>query len=202
MICPNCKSENKNTNIKCEKCGTILIDESEFESIPEEILIDETDPVTDAKVGGAVNIFRGTVYAIVSIIFINFIGYLFFSTESGDVVSKIVLLPFLICGIIIFISSITYLIGGIKNIRTLKETVGEEVDINKIREDEEKTYRSQNILSKMYVGVFMIFWFGFLIVFDVNAIKSWSNGGNQLFYFSLIFWIVGIFSFIQAFRKR
>ncbi len=202
MVCPNCKSENKNTNIKCEKCRTVLIDESEFEDIPEELLIDETDPVTDAKVSGAANIFRGTVYAIVSIIFINFIGYLFFSTESGDIVSKIVLLPFLICGIIIFISSITYLIGGIKNIRNVKETVGGEVDIEKIREDENRMNKGQNILSKMYMSVFMVFWFGFLIVFDVNAIKSWSNGGNQLFYFSLMFWIVGIFSFIQAFRKK
>lgn len=30
MICPNCKKENKNTNIRCEFCSTQLIDVNEF----------------------------------------------------------------------------------------------------------------------------------------------------------------------------
>lgn len=30
MICPNCRNENKNTNIKCEFCSTQLIDVNDF----------------------------------------------------------------------------------------------------------------------------------------------------------------------------
>jgi len=30
MMCPNCKKENKNTNIRCEFCSTQLIDVNEF----------------------------------------------------------------------------------------------------------------------------------------------------------------------------
>ncbi|MBQ7491648.1 MAG: zinc ribbon domain-containing protein [Clostridia bacterium] len=53
----------------------------------------------------------------------------------------------------------------------------------------------------LYTLVFLIFWFGFLIVFDTLALKSWSNGGMIAFLFSLLFWAAGIIALIQELRR-
>jgi len=201
MVCPNCKFENRNTNIKCEKCGTVLIEDEPFEDIPMEPDFKE-NIVTDAKATGIVNIFSGVLSTIVSVFFVGFIGYIFLGTKSEEPVQKLVLLPFLICGVIELFNSILYIVKGVKNIRDSKVSVTGEIDIDKFREDENKINKNQNVLFKSYMIVFLLFWFGFLIFFDIQAIKSWSNGGNQLFFFSLIFWAAGVFCFIKEFKSK
>lgn len=43
---------------------------------------------------------------------------------------------------------------------------------------DKKAQGLSNIAHYIYIFVFLIFWFGFLIVFDYHAIKSWSDGGS------------------------
>lgn len=147
MICPNCKFENKNTNIKCEKCGTVLIEEEPFEDIPVEPYFEE-NIIIDAKAQGISNIFSGVLSTIVSVAFVGFIGYIFFGTKSEEPVQKLVLLPFLICGIIELFNSILYIVKGIKYIQNSKVNVAGEINLNKYRNIEMMKIRL--IKNKMF----------------------------------------------------
>ena len=79
---------------------------------------------------------------------------------------------------------------------------GEIVTQEEYKEQEKKAQGLSNIAYYIYIFGFLIFWFGFLIVFDYHAIKSWSNGGSRLFLFSLIFWLVGICVLVNNLKKN
>ncbi len=83
--------------------------------------------------------------------------------KNQDIISKLIILPFLFCGI--------FTIG--KNACLLKE--------NK---------RGANIFSKLFVLSFLTFWFGFLVIWSYLFIRK--NSYFPLV-FTIPFWIVGIY---------
>lgn len=84
--------------------------------------------------------------------------------EMQDLISKIIYLPFLFCGLFSFGSVLV---------------------------DEFENYQLGKILSKGFIIFFLIFWFGFLIFFTFEMIKKDGNYISILF--SIPFWIVGFF---------
>lgn len=83
--------------------------------------------------------------------------------KNPDTISRLILFPFLFCSI--------FTIG--KNVCFLKEKK-----------------REANIFRKLYIFSFLIFWFGFLVIWSYSFIRNHS-------YFSLVltipFWIAGIY---------
>jgi len=73
--------------------------------------------------------------------------------------------------------------------------------MDKVKKSEKNFKKVRNIVNYIYIFCFLLFWFGFLIVFDTVAIKSWSDGGNSMFFSSLIFWAVGIYILINNIKK-
>ena len=57
MICPNCKKENKNTNIRCESCSTQLIDISKHINASDSPIVKSKEiSISTKKVGCISNI--------------------------------------------------------------------------------------------------------------------------------------------------
>ncbi len=192
--CTNCGNENINTNIRCEKCGKQLIkNEDNINHLIQQ------DPVKEIKLDLIITIFRGIVTTIKGTIFSIISSMIVF--KGANTVTKIFGIPFLICGIAVLIYGISMIIIGIIANRNTSDVNGK-LDMNKV-EKNEKNFLKMKILShNIYMFGFLLFWFGFLIVFDVVAIKSWSDGGNQLFFLSIIFWIAGIYLLINNIKKN
>lgn len=100
------------------------------------------------------NIIKATIISIFLIIIV---------IKNQDIISKLIILPFLFCGI--------FTIG--KNACLLKE--------NK---------RPANIFSKLFVLSFLTFWFGFLVIWSYLCIRK--NNYFPLV-FTIPFWIAGIY---------
>ena len=124
-------------------------------------------------------------------------------TKNTDNYTKLIITPFLICGNAVLIKGIITLFQGFKLLKATKNiesgTTFEETEIETIQM---KIKKVNTITNKLYIIGFFIFWFGFLIVFDYIAIKDWPNGGSSSLLFSIIFWIVGIFVFINKFKNN
>ena len=116
-------------------------------------------------------------------------------TNTSDNFTKVIIIPFLICGDAILIKGIVTLFQGFKMLKSRKNIRNEIEDI------EQKITKINHITTKLYTIGFSIFWFVFLIVFDYLAIKEWQNDGSTLFFFSFIFWIAGIFIVVKNFKK-
>ena len=99
-----------------------------------------------------------------------FLFFLFF--KSSDIITKLILSPFLICS----------LAKGLENIFLIAN---------------KKDYAI--ICSKLYVVVFLIFWFGFLLYW---CYFNFINKNYMLFFFSLPFWMVGIYIAYKFFMKK
>lgn len=96
------------------------------------------------------------------------------------------MLPFIIISIIITINGITNILKDI-NLNSQKTNIDRIGNIQNLQKIEKKS------LSIYYIS-FYIFWFTLLIIGDIEAIKTWNNGGKFIFLFSLLFWIPGIIS--------
>lgn len=87
MICPNCRKENKNTNIRCEFCSTQLIDINEFNqqgALIENGNIVETKEikVSTKKIGCLSNILILIFLSPWLLVGILFLGFSIFSSVS------------------------------------------------------------------------------------------------------------------------
>jgi len=160
----------------------------------------QQDPVCDAKTESFAEIAKGIETTIVGTIFCVILSMLIF--HSADNITRISIIPFLICGLSIFIRGILMIIKGIHLKKRTDDFVnGNLVDMDKVAKKEKVFSIMEVIANNIYVFGFLLFWFGFLIIFDTIAIQSWSNGGNRMFFGSLIFWAAGIFVLITKTKK-
>lgn len=114
-----------------------------------------------------VNIIRTVSIALANIIL--FIAF----TNTKDITTKIVLIPFIIC----FISVLVMSLASILN----KEII-------------------IKLMKKIYVIGFLIFWIGFLIFATYTIIKQGNDYSMLLF--TIPFWLVAIFLIYKEFIKK
>ena len=94
--------------------------------------------------------------------------------------------------------------SGLTYFKTIKNTndyVNGKLNMDKVKKSEKNFEKVENIVNYIYIFCFLLFLFGFLIVFDTVAIKSWSDGGNSMFFSTLIFWAAGIYILINNIKK-
>lgn len=199
--CPNCGNENLSTNIRCEKCGKQLITEDQMQTMDLKPSLNiQQNPVQDAKIESFAEVFSGIWITIVGAIFS--VGSSMFVFKGVDNITKIAGIPFLICGIAaVLIDGISMIIKGINTKKNTNDYVNGKLNMDKVKKSEKNFKKVRNIVNYIYIFCFLLFWFGFLIVFDTVAIKSWSDGGNSMFFSSLIFWAVGIYILINNIKK-
>ena len=198
--CPNCGNENLNTNIRCEKCGKQLITEDQIQDMDlNSAIYIQQDPVQDAKDTSHAEVLSGITTIFEGIIFSGVLSMIAFKVANN--IAMIAGMIFLICGIILIICGISMIIKGINTTKNINDYVNGKFNMDKLEENEKNFEKIENIASCIYPFCFLLFWFGFLIALDTAAIKSWSDGGNILFFFSLIFWAVGIYTFINNIKK-
>lgn len=198
--CPKCGRKNLVTNIKCENCGEKLLSEEEIKDMDLDILTNEPkDPVADARieaigecVSGIFNIIGGSIVSFV-------ILYGLFTDPNKN--NRFFLIPFLVCGIAVVIWGAARIVKGIKEMKYVGDYIKGKVDIDAVKKSEKNTNKAINLTKYIYFFGFFILWFGFLIAYDIEAIKSWNDGGNVSFILSLIFWGVGIFALVKNLKK-
>ncbi len=199
--CPNCGNENLSTNIRCEKCGKQLISEDQMQYKDlyssfntQQDFVQNTKIESFAKLYNAIAIIIvGTIFSGVSSIFVF---------RGSDNFIRIVGIPFLICGIAVLIYGILIAIKYINIKKNTNDYINGKLDVNKVEKSEQNFEKMKIIVNNIYTFGFLLFWFGFLIVWDISAIKSWSDGGNQMFFFSIIFWIAGIYLLIDNIKDK
>lgn len=199
--CPNCGNENLSTNIRCEKCGKQLITEDQMQTMDLKPSLNiQQNPVQDAKIESFAEVFSGIWITIVGAIFS--VASSMFVFKGVDNITKIAGIPFLICGIAaVLIDGIPMIIKGINTKKNTNDYVNGKLNMDKVKKSEKNFKKVRNIVNYIYIFCFLLFWFGFLIVFDTVAIKSWSDGGNSMFFSSLIFWAAGIYILINNIKK-
>mgnify|MGYP004503281023 CR=1 FL=1 len=108
---------------------------------------------------------------------------------------RVVIIPFLICGLAVLIKGTVSLSQGLNIKKGMKD---ESISAESVFDKHEKLKITDKIFSKLYVVAFLIFWFGFLIAFDYFAIKQ---GQMSMLAVSLIFWIAGIYIAIKKLKE-
>lgn len=131
---------------------------------------------------------------IITIIVGIFLSIVFFNILINSLNMKYIMIPFLITSIIIIINGITNVLKdlSLNSERTDFDKIG---NIENLKKIEQKS-------KYIYYLSFFAFWFIILILGDIEAIKSWHNGGKYLFLFSLIFWLAGIISIIVLIKAN
>lgn len=132
------------------------------------------------------NLINGVISLIVGVIF-TFICFLLLKSQNGYFV-----IPFLVCGIIIIIKGILNILNFI-NIYSNR-------NIDKIG-NYEKYQKINKIITKIFLTSFFLFWFISLLIIDFTAFKYWESWGSPIFYFSILFWIVGIYVLYKNKKK-
>lgn len=107
---------------------------------------------------------------ISSIIIIGILGKVLFA--SDDVTTKIIVIPFLVCGLSFFLKAIFMVCN--------------------------KSHWAAR-MSTVFVIAFLTYWFGFLIYWDYVSVV---NGDYVSVLFSLIFWLAGGFVIYRRFIRR
>ena len=198
--CPNCGNENLSTNIRCEKCGKQLITEDQIQDMDlNSAIYIQQDPVQDAKDTSLAEVLSGITTIFEGVIFSGVLSMIAFKVANN--IAMIAGMIFLICGIVLIICGISMIIKGINTKKNINDYVNGKLNMDKLEENEKNFKKIEIIASCIYPFCFLLFWFGFLIALDTAAIKSWSGGGNILFFFSLIFWVVGIYTLINTIKK-
>lgn len=162
MLCPKCNYENKNTNINCIHCGYPLVDMNQIE-----LNDNKNDNDYTSVAEGIMDITEGVLICGIFSVFI---------LRGSDTETKMVCIPFLVCGIALLIQGIA------KSASRLSSSTN--------------TSKASHIAKNLYLIVFFAFCFGALTLYDIKAIMSWSSGGSEMFLFSLMFWFVIIFIII------
>lgn len=142
-------------------------------------------------------IVSGIVVLVVGICFT--MSSLFFFLFSDEIFGLFAI-PFVIAGITVAARGVIMIRQG-QNLKQSAEAPGT-VDHVSLEEESQKLYKYVDIANKAYVVAFLLFWFGFLIFIDVHAFKQWNSGGEQMFFFSLLFWAFGIYAMIEKLIKK
>lgn len=193
MVCPKCQRDNQEENPNCVFCGSPLTDENttikkvatKFKKGLRNIDIFGLGDIAIALV----RVFSGLGFSIFALTIIF---------QVTKVVDKLLLIPFLICGIGVFYQGLERIIKMVNEVRIIKATREGEVEKAKMLTEKKNKYSIGNYI---YHFGFFLFWFGFLTFVDYFAIKSWSTGGNQFFFFTILFWIVGIYFLLKKIGK-
>lgn len=157
--------------------------------------------INDVKTEAFITLFSSIGTIIGGLIFSGFCFFVFI--KGADTFTRVVIIPFLICGIAVLIKGLSLLFQGINMMKAVKNVEdGNFSNAVEIEKTHKKLIKVDNFTNNLYLFGFSIFWFGILIVFDYLAIKDWSNGGSSMFFFSFIFWIAGIFIFVKNFKKK
>ncbi len=112
--CPNCGNINSNKNIKCENCGTQLITEEQFRDKDLESNT-QFNLVDNDKIDAFIDIFIGITTTIGGIIFSGLSSMIIF--KGVDNFTKIIGIPFLICGLSVLIFGISLIVKRINKNR-------------------------------------------------------------------------------------
>ena len=131
------------------------------------------------------------------VLFYSFIYGMFFSiwvfVKGADLITRLAIIPFFICAVAVFISSIL----------PIKERIDQnKIDSGKVNEKKKRKKRKRNlskIVSNIYAIGFLLFWFGFLIFFTIGITKQ---EGYTSILFTLPFWGVGFFAIYFIFVKK
>lgn len=157
--------------------------------------------INDVKTEAFITLFSSIGTIVGGLIFSVFCFFVFI--KGADTFTRVVIIPFLICGIAVLIKGLSLLFQGINMMKAVKNVEdGNFSNAVEIEKTHKKLIKVNNFTNNLYIFGFLIFWFGFLIVFEYFAIKDWSNGGSSMFFFSFIFWIAGIFILVKNFRKK
>ena len=200
--CPVCGSENKNTNIACEKCGNKLIDEEQIQKLINEEQIQKVYSNITADISQKYFslITTGAAQAVAGIAISALLIY--FEFNSGNRQTRMILIPFIILGVLATAYGISQVVEG-KNIKKrLNDLSIDNLDVKKIEQNDKETTGISTIFFKLYLGVFLLFLFGTLLITDISAIKEWSDGGDSTFFCTIIFWAAGIYVVIKEFKKK
>lgn len=131
---------------------------------------------------------------IITLIVGIFLTIVFFNILINSLNMKYLMIPFIIISIILIINGITNILKdfNLNSKRTDFDKIGNIENLQKIEKKSKYIY---------YLS-FFIFWFIILILGDIEAIKTWHNGGKYIFLFSLIFWLTGIISIILLIKAN
>lgn len=128
---------------------------------------------------------------------------IFLMTKGAGNIEKILTIPFGFCALAVIIKGLSLFFQGINLIIYLYKIKKEDYqELKLIEKNSTKLIKTNNLSNKIYVIGFLTFWFGFLIFFDYLSIKNWNENGRQLFFFSLVFWIAGIYVIFKNFKKN
>lgn len=128
--------------------------------------------VNEEKIYEPFSIYQSIITSIVGAIFTASMMWL--EIKTVDNITRIVALPFLVVGIGAFLQGVLPLVFY-KNARNV-----------------------MNIGKYIYLFTFFSFWFIFLIVMDIAAMRDKNIG---MVVFSLIFWVAGIFNLIVILKN-
>jgi hypothetical protein len=140
---------------------------------------------------------QGIVTLIVSVIYLGScsVVYFFFDDEL-----RLFIIPFVIVGISNLIKGILLIKQG-KNMAVFSDPNAVESDIVKATSSNARIDKFLLFSEYIYTLCFFIFWFGFLIFFDMEVLRESSGEPDMMFYFTLIFWAVGIYAFIKKTKE-
>lgn len=143
------------------------------------------------KVSKGIIILEDALKVIFSFSFVIFTIWVF--VKGADLITRLAIIPFFICAVAVFISSIL----------PIKERIDQnKIDSGKVNEKKKRKKRKRNlskIVSNIYAIGFLLFWFGFLIFFTIGITKQ---EGYTSILFTLPFWGVGFFAIYFIFVKK
>ena len=125
----------------------------------------------------------------------------FIFIKGADKITKIIIIPFLICSITVLIKGFIILFRSIIMVKLIN-TEKENVSNNKLKKMHNTIKKIENSINKFYVVIFLTYWFGFLVIIDYISIKEWKDGGNSHFFLSFIFWFIGICIASRILKKK
>lgn len=140
-------------------------------------------------------IIQGMIQIIMSSIFLAVLYNMF--RNGANQMTRIVLIPFIICGIAIFIRGFITLFHGIQ-VRKMRNS---QTDVNLVEKMKHDIDTANKGSRKLFLIGFFIFWFGFLITMDYILIRDWSQISWQMLAFSGIFWVAGIYMLRKRWRE-
>lgn len=177
MKCPYCNNEIPNKSKSCDICGVELTKEDKL-------------GLTNVATSKTIDKFGGVFFIISGLLACGF-GIAWSAAISGMLAFKLFpLYGFAVIGLGVLVYGLTYILTGI------------DMFIGGNKFDKITDILSKSV-SYIMLGGFAIFWFGILIMADYQILTHpEENGGMGTFYFTLIFWLVGIILLVSNFRKK
>ncbi len=121
--------------------------------------------------------------------------------RGDDLFTRLMLMPFLICGIAVLIKGVVGIMIGIVKSDSFNLNHDQDPRHVKRAQIKHKLKKTRYLAGKVYHMAFYIYWFGFLIVFNYYCFKQINEDGLGLFLFSLIFWAMGIYMAYKKFKR-